>query len=117
MFWVERGWADIAIARDMDIYLAKTRFNVTAIAQETVKDDTLSRIEKVSQNITLAVTKMTSGILNLRQLEGAALCSAGIKDSASFYHPVTALIEEGIIPATGNVIESASDFFGDMCVP
>ncbi|XP_071820987.1 major yolk protein-like [Apostichopus japonicus] len=117
LFWVERGWADLVVARDLDIYHAKTKFNVTAFAQETLKNENLALIEKVSQNITLAVTMRQSHIHTLNQLEGAPICSAGINNTASFISPVATLISKGIIPITGSVLESAADFFGDMCVP
>ncbi|PIK46227.1 major yolk protein 1 [Apostichopus japonicus] len=117
LFWVERGWADLVVARDLDIYHAKTKFNVTAFAQETLKNENLAIIEKVSQNITLAVFMRQSNIETLNQLEGAPICSACINNTASFISPVATLISKGIIATTNSVLESAADFFGDMCVP
>lgn len=76
-----------------------------------------TEIEKKIQNITLVVKRSHTTIETFTQLTGRKICSGGINMTASFITPVCNLIQKNITTPTGDVVETATDFFGDMCVP
>lgn len=70
------------------------------------------------QNVTFALK--SSRLVNpntFAELRDKTTCHAGIDMPASFADPVCNLIKEGVIPVTGNHIESFSDFVQESCVP
>nr|AAK57983.1 vitellogenin [Pseudocentrotus depressus] len=120
MFWIEQGWADIMTTREGQVYSANTTFNLKPIAYETTITDQQPEVQKLKhyQNVTFALK--SSRLVNpntFAELRDKTTCHAGIDMPASFADPVCNLIKEGVIPVTGNHIESFSDFVQESCVP
>nr|BAD54839.1 major yolk protein [Strongylocentrotus intermedius] len=120
MFWIEQGWADIMTTREGQVYSANTTFNLKPIAYETTIIDQEPEIQMLKhyQNVTFALK--SSRLVNpntFAELRDKTTCHAGIDMPASFADPVCNLIKEGVIPVTGNHIESFSDFVQESCVP
>nr|AAK02057.2 toposome [Tripneustes gratilla] len=118
MFWIEQGWADIMTAREEQVYVANTTFNLKPIAYETTINNDLPETLKHYQNVTFALK--SSRLINpntFSELRDKTTCHAGIDMPASFADPVCNLIKEGVIPVTGNYIESFADFVQESCLP
>nr|AAQ17121.1 toposome [Paracentrotus lividus] len=120
MFWIEQGWADIMTTREGEVYTANTTFNLKPIAYETTINDEQPEVQilKHYQNITFALK--SSRLVNpntFAELQDKTTCHAGINMPASFADPVCHLIKEGVIPVTGNYVESFSDFVQESCIP
>ncbi|XP_071802089.1 major yolk protein-like [Asterias amurensis] len=115
MAWIEQGYADVMITRDEDVFVAKTKFNLTAVAYES----TLTKKTPPSewQNVTLAVARYTTNIQNWSDMRNRYSCHTAANDTASFKTPIGSLIQQGIIPRTGDYVESAAEFFRESCVP
>ncbi|XP_038046008.1 major yolk protein-like [Patiria miniata] len=115
MDWVEQGFVDMVITRNDDIYTAKTKYNLLPIIHEST--ETKQAPPSEWQNITLAVTKITSDIDTLAQMENRQVCIPKANSTASFKTPIGRLIQEGIIPRKGDFVQSAGEFFSESCVP
>ncbi|WP_218965495.1 hypothetical protein, partial [Pseudomonas syringae] len=120
MFWIEQGWADIMTTREGEVYTANATFNLKPIAYETTINDEQPEIQilKHYQNVTFALK--SSRLVNpntFTELRDKTTCHAGIDMPASFADPVCHLIKEGVIPVTGNHVESFSDFIQESCLP
>ncbi|XP_054770132.2 major yolk protein-like [Lytechinus pictus] len=120
MFWIEQGWADIMTTREEQVYSANTTFNLKPIAYETTINDQQpeNEMSKYYQNVTFVLKSSRLVSPNTySELRDKTTCHAGIDMPASFADPVCNLITEGVIPVTGNYIESFSDFVQESCLP
>ena len=125
---IRRGRADIMTAEGEEIYTAGKLHSMSPIM--FVKEDhkgipdyetKFADFEEADGTLKLysiaLVKKTTIDIGNFQDMKGRKSCHSGVDNAASFKSPVCSLIEKGIIQRTGNVYESAAEFFKESCLP
>lgn len=125
---IRLGHADIMTAEGEDIYIAGKVHHLIPIMfeKEDYKDvpdyDTMfAEYEGPDGNLkhySIALVKKTTvGIDSFQDMKERKSCHSGVDAEASFKSPVCSLIEKGVMQRTGNVYESAGEFFKESCVP
>ena len=122
------GRADIMTAEGEDIYIAgKVHLMIPIMFEkedhESIPDYKTKFAEFEEPDGTLKhysialVKKTTIGIESFQDMKERKSCHSGVDTSASFKSPVCSLIEKGVMQRTGNVYESAGEFFKKSCLP
>ena len=125
---IRLGRADIMTAEGEDIYIAGKVHDLIPIMFEKedhkeIPDYDTKFADYLEPDGTLKhysialVKKTTTGIEKFQDLKDRKSCHSGVDSTASFKSPVCSLIEKGVMQRTGNVYESAGEFFKESCLP
>ena len=125
---IQLGHADIMTAEGEDIYIAGKVHDLIPIMfeKEEYKDIPhyatkfagYEEQDGTLKHYSIALVKKTmTGIDSLQDLKDRKSCHSGVDATASFKSPVCSLIEKGVMQRTGNVYESAGEFFKESCLP
>lgn len=122
MSWLEQGYVDIMTTREEDIYTAKTKYNLKPIAYEVPhrtdpSQPPMSTTIKGWQNVTLVIAHTATDVDSWSEMSGTTSCHAHANMTSAFKSPICSLIQKDVIPKKGDFVESASEFFEEMCVP
>ncbi|XP_072015686.1 major yolk protein-like [Amphiura filiformis] len=122
MFWLSQGYVDVMVTREEDVYTAKTKYNLKPVAYEvpytsTDPTTTSSPILKGWQNVTLVIAPVGTNANTWSELADRTSCHAHANMTSAFKSPICSLIQKNIIPRKGDFVESAAEFFDEMCVP
>ena len=67
--------------------------------------------------MTVAIAPLSVVEETWSDLDGSTSCHAHANSTSAFKAPVCSLIQKNVIPRKGDFVESASEFFSEMCVP
>lgn len=120
--------ADIMTAEGEDIYIAGKRHHLIPIMFEKEDHEDIPDYKTkfaefegpdgTLKHYSIVLVKKTDQLIeSFQDMEGRKSCHSGVDTTASFKSPVCSLIEKGVIQRTGNVYESAGEFFEESCLP
>ncbi|XP_077986418.1 major yolk protein-like [Glandiceps talaboti] len=114
--WVENGYADVIVARDVYIWAATRAYNLKPVAYEMPEYKGKKSMQQW-ESISIAVVPKSSTITRLSQLKGVQSCHAGVHHMSSWLSPMCFLIHHNVMPHHGNMAESTAHYFHKSCVP